>query len=81
MVEQLECRDYIDTWDLDGVVHFCNHVRREQELELAGMRQWLADRDLEGPGRFNCSQAGGGRRILDSDGHGGHGDGDGDGDV
>lgn len=28
---------------LDGLVHFCNHVRWEQELQIAGMKKWLRD--------------------------------------
>merc|ERR1712124_89012 len=44
LMGNLTCKDSEDLGALDGIVHFCNHVRVEQEWELAGMRKWLAAR-------------------------------------
>jgi len=31
---------------MDGLVHFCQHVKSEQEREVTGMRDWLATKNL-----------------------------------
>jgi len=43
LVNKLSCED---DGALSGLVHFCQHVRLEQEREVAGMRQWLNSRQL-----------------------------------
>lgn len=37
--------DAIDS--LEGLVHLCKHIDYEQELEVSGMLDWLAKRDLQ----------------------------------
>ena len=76
LIEQLEC----ESWDpsegtgLDGLVHFCNHVRREQEREVAGMRAWLDARKLpENTTVCAPMQGSGGGHGGGHDGHDGHG--------
>merc|ERR1711998_582668 len=46
LVSNLTCLTWEDTDQLDGLVHFCNHVNLEQQRELAGMRNWLATQQL-----------------------------------
>jgi uncharacterized protein (DUF305 family) len=41
LVKKLSCEE---NGGLSGLVHFCQHVRFEQEFQLAEMRQWLAER-------------------------------------
>jgi hypothetical protein len=44
LITDLECSNHEDVSGLDGLVHFCNHVKREQDLEAAGMRKWLEEK-------------------------------------
>merc|ERR1719265_2823113 len=46
LVEQLMCKTWEDIGDLDGLVHFCNHVRLEQDRELVVMRSWLSEKQM-----------------------------------
>jgi uncharacterized protein (DUF305 family) len=41
LVETLMCNDFRDVGGIDGMVHFCNHVRKEQEREVFVMESWL----------------------------------------
>jgi len=41
LVEQLSCEKYENVGGLDGLIHFCAHVRLEQTREVATMRTWL----------------------------------------
>lgn len=47
LVLNLTCKTWENIGDLDGLIHFCNHVNKEQERELAGMREWLVTEQLE----------------------------------
>ena len=42
LVIKLACKTWGDLGDLEGMVHFCNHVNLEQKRELAIMQKWLA---------------------------------------
>ena len=37
--------DAIDS--LEGLVHLCNHINYEQQIEVGGMLKWLESKDLE----------------------------------
>uniref|UniRef100_A0A7S1NL07 DUF305 domain-containing protein n=1 Tax=Eutreptiella gymnastica TaxID=73025 RepID=A0A7S1NL07_9EUGL len=43
----LTCTPLDEAGVLDGLVHFCQHVKFKQETELGGMRAWLAARALQ----------------------------------
>lgn len=66
---ELQCVEYEDVSALDGMVHFCNHVKREQEIEMAGMGQWLAEHNM--PAEAPCEEE---EEEEESTGHGDHGD-------
>jgi len=40
---ELECVTMEDVAALEGMVHFCNHVEREQVRESDGMKSWLTE--------------------------------------
>lgn len=44
LIEKLSCRKYTDVSELEGLVHFCNHVKREQDVQVEGMTKWLLER-------------------------------------
>ena len=46
LLEDLTCTELSDIDNLEGLVHFCNHIKREQELEVGGMRAWLQENGL-----------------------------------
>jgi uncharacterized protein (DUF305 family) len=41
LINDLTCAEWANLQDLDGLIHFCAHVRLEQEREIAGMTRWL----------------------------------------
>ncbi|CAB9519826.1 Domain of unknown function (DUF305) [Seminavis robusta] len=41
LLQNLTCTVIEETDNLEGLVHFCNHVKLEQEIEVGGMRRWL----------------------------------------
>ena len=47
LIEDLTCTDVSDIDNLEGLVHFCSHVQYEQEIEVGGLRGWLAMNGLE----------------------------------
>ena len=46
LLEDLTCTDRSDIDNLEGLVHFCNHIELEQIIEVGGMRTWLEQNDL-----------------------------------
>merc|ERR1719327_777029 len=53
LLDELTCTEWANIGNLDGMVHFCTHVRREQEWELAGMKKWLDEKGY--PLEMSCS--------------------------
>lgn len=47
LIEDLTCTEVSDIDNLDGLLDFCNHVQMEQELEVGGMRLWLAEKGID----------------------------------
>ena len=87
LIEDLSCLDVWDPESLDGLVHFCNHVRLEQIREIAGMRSWLAKWNLSENTTCEGAELGthdghegthssrhGHRRRTGENNHGAHGD-------
>ena len=76
LVEELECTDYEQIGALEGLVHFCNHVNREQKSEVAAMSSWLAERSLTVT--MNCTSQPGhhalGKTATTKDDHHTHSD-------
>jgi len=46
LVEKLSCMKVWDPAALDGLVHFCTHVRMEQNREIEGLIAWLKAKGL-----------------------------------
>lgn len=46
LIQDLTCTPIEDIDNLEGMVHFCNHIQLEQDIEVTGMRKWLAERNL-----------------------------------
>lgn len=46
LLHNLTCTVVEDVDNLEGLVHFCNHVKVEQDIEVGGMRRWLKNKDL-----------------------------------
>lgn len=46
LLKDLTCTEISDIDTLEGLVHFCNHVQLEQEIEVGGMRAWLEQNNL-----------------------------------
>jgi uncharacterized protein (DUF305 family) len=46
LIQNLTCTPVESIDNLEGLVHFCNHIQLEQQIEVGGMRQWLADKGL-----------------------------------
>ena len=51
----LTCAEIDSIDSLDGLVHLCNHIDYEQQIEVGGMLKWLEERGLEAeaPCEFN----------------------------
>jgi uncharacterized protein (DUF305 family) len=65
LVESLMCNDFGDVGGIDGMVHFCNHVRKEQAREVSFMESWLESAGFgqredcpEGENAFSMSDGG-----------------------
>lgn len=63
LVEKLSCMKVWDPIALDGLVHFCNHVRMEQNREINGLNVWLKAKGLAE--KTTCV----GSRVGTHDGH------------
>jgi hypothetical protein len=46
LLKNLTCMEVSNVDNLDGLVHLCNHIKIEQEIEVGGMRRWLEERQL-----------------------------------
>jgi len=56
LLKNLTCTEIEGADTLEGLVHFCNHVQLEQEIEVGGMRAWLAANNISEPAP--CSEGG-----------------------
>jgi len=46
LLHNLTCTVVEDVDNLEGLVHFCNHVKLEQDIEVGGMRRWLENKNI-----------------------------------
>ena len=48
LIEDLMCTKVSNIDNLEGMIHFCNHIQFKQDIEVGGLCQWSASDNLNG---------------------------------